>query len=270
MSIRTYFLSFLLLSISSAAQAIPVITVLAEDFSLSSYARLQNGDGDVTLYESNYNGSALAGDQAVDAIDQLLFSKETYSGGTFYEEFSVEANANISRSGNSFNLWAESDKYSTGWDTSTAPTTYYQSIDLGAEASLKWTFSVTGGDVDLNYYVADEHVRTLGAYPSGWDDESLSSLSIFDETLNMAVVDVAGWFTSGYTSLHDGHTYTLEMIARDDHFPTSFINEEDVDTGLAFSDALIVVDIAEPSSLALLSLSLLGLGLMRFRSLSKA
>jgi len=245
----------LLLVVTSFAQALPLISIHSDKLSLSSRADLVDANGSVAVLEDSHSGTGYMANQEVDAINDWIYSRETYGGATVYEEFSVEANANIDWSGSGFNLWAESDKYPSGNIEDMPPSEYYTSIGLQASAMFTLCFDVSGGNVDVNYYVADEHVRVPGTYPPGYS-ESLSSIRIFDLTDSSWLVDVAGWYTGGYASLLDGHSYWLEAIARDDHFASSHQNEEDVVTGLYFGDAYFV-SVEEPPSLLLLALGLL-------------
>lgn len=252
------------LFLSSTVVAAPVISTISNQLTLTASALLQDSAGVTASFEHSYSGSILSGDHDVYAIDEWLYSQESRTSGTVYEEFSVVANANTRTNGSGFNLWAESDKYPTGLDQDAPPDAFYTSIGLTAMAAVSWRFAVSGGDVDINYYVADEHVRGQAVYPSGWTD-SLASLVIFDETAGTEVLNVAGWVTSGYMSLLDGHTYAVQALARDDHSPGRYLNEEDVDTGLYFSGATFI-SVGEPSLLMLSCIGLLLLGANRLPS----
>ncbi len=246
-----------LLILSSTAQAAPLINVTSDHLQLSSYAQLIDSHGTPQLWESNYSGRVLSGDREVAAFNDWIYSEETWGCcDTGYEEFSVLTHANLSLGGNVINLFAESDKYPSGVDQDDPPGTYYTSVELGAMASVDWRFEVSDGDVELHYYAADEFMRVTNDYPAGWV-QSLASIEIFDETDNVEILNVAGW-AFGNATLSDGHSYRLSAIARDDHLPSRYLNEEDVVTGFSFSGAEIAY-VDEPPVLVLIGFGLLSL-----------
>ena len=176
-----------LLILSSTAQAAPLINVISDHLQLSSYAQLVDSHGTPQRWESSYSGRALSGDREVTGFaDEIYIEEHTDCCGTIYNESGVTALSRSKLESDSLELLARSARYSGGGasDPDAPPETYYTSVELGAWATVDWRFKVSGGDVELDYQVSDEHLGGKVNYPVGWT-ESLSSITIFDESEDM-------------------------------------------------------------------------------------
>jgi hypothetical protein len=248
----------LLLILSASAQAGPLINVISDHLQLTSYAKLIDGDGTQHIWEESYTGKVMAGDRMVTAYNDLIYSEmDSDCCGLIYDEVAVTALSRSTWESHSFGLFARSDYYpmNMGNDLATPPETYFTSVELGALASVEWRFEVSGGDVELSYWVGDDHRPEMTDYPPGWT-KSLSSITVFDETGGVEILNAAG-NSSNWINLLDGHTYSLYAIARDDHSPSSLMNEENVYTGIVLGAE--VVYLPEPPVDALIALGLLSL-----------
>ena len=228
----------LALSVATAAQAAPLISVTTDDLDVSYFVETTL-DSITTVHSDSASGSVLSGGEEV-AYNQA------YKDSTDGENYLIDLRAaGYQSSTNSFHLDAEADDYPYSVAGSYAELDDVG--DIGAEVTLTWGFSVIDEDVGFRGGVFNEE----DPYPL-----SQAELALFDVTLGSTVMHLSGGFgITDEITLVAGHDYILTAIAGD-------YAHEDENTYVSFSfdrDAIITSSVPEPGALTLVMLGMVGL-----------
>ena len=242
---------FALFIAASVAQAVPTVVINHQDITVSYRVELIEAGGTTVLTDSALG--SIFGPTASVGYDER-FNLTDFGG----EEHAVTANATFEElSPNSFALDVEGDVYSLGFG---GPFPEIQNANAEGRVDVFLNFDITGGNVDFSAGVFDEVFGPFFVLPPPTWDGSIATVSLYDETMGVNVVDlIGGWGFEADVTLLDGHNYTLMATAAD-------FGPDDEDTIVEFQFLGDVrVKAPGPGTLALLALGLVGIAARRYK-----
>ncbi len=251
-TIPTLLSASLLTLAASAAQALPILHVTKERFTMNAEVTLEYPQGDLKTFRDSYSGSSLVpGTYQVNAYDDIHYIPYPEEFGD-YGVYDVSANAtlDIDRQQNStlFYMFNEVDVYLM-WDSEPEPDKVLASVvDIASVTRICWEFEVSGMGASVDYLIYNE-----GTYAP-------MSLLLYDMTTALPVVDREGAYWRGRDSLPliDGHRYHMNYLVSDRGW-----DDDDIASWIRFNASVVKVAAPEPAISVLLAGGLIGMGWIR-------